>query len=97
MKGNIPGKIKQSVKLKTKLRLVIAAGISVLAITMMLVIYFQFFKNEQVKANQSVKLQQDSLPTDLKVEEVFLSPSDTNMRNGVRYKVARPLKNSINE
>jgi hypothetical protein len=58
---------------------------------MVLVIYFQFFRNEVSKAENRSVLTQDSLPSDLKIDQVHLTPADTNLRDGLRYKIAKPL------
>lgn len=68
-----------------------AAGISVAAISMVLIIYFQFFKNETSKAEDNLKLETKETPVSMDIEEPFIAKPDTLMREGNRYKVAQPL------
>lgn len=88
-------KIKQSQRQRMSYRLIVATGIALSSIALVLVIYFQFFNNEIIKAEKPVILTQDQLPVDLEVAEIAIIPADTNVRDGVRYKVAKPLQESV--
>ena len=85
-------KTRVSQRQRISLRWVVAAGISVLLVTVVLVIYFQFSQNEVSKANNVDSLTIDHLPVDLIIENQVTKNTDTLMRNGVRYKIAKPLK-----
>ena len=71
--------------------MVIAAGIAASTITLVLVIYFQFFRNDITKAENPLNLTHGQLPVDLNIEEMAIVAPDSNMRDGVRYKIAQPL------
>ena len=71
--------------------MLVAAGISMAAITIILVIYFQFFKNEVTRAKTTETLTPETLPVDFNIETPLIENTDTLMRNGNRFKVAQPL------
>ena len=73
------------------MRFILAAGISVAIIAIVFVIYFQFFQNEITRAKNIESLTPENLPVDLNITEKIIENTDTLMRNGARYKVAKPL------
>ena len=85
-------KTRVSQRQRISIRWVVAAGISVLLVTIVLVIYFQFSQNEVTKANNVDSLTIDHLPVDFVIENQVNTNSDTLRSNGVRYKIAKPLK-----
>jgi hypothetical protein len=92
-KGN--KKIRQSQRQKLSYRLLVTTGIAVSSIVFVLVIYFQFFRNEIIKAENPLILTQDELPTELIVDEAVILPPDTNLREGVAFKIAKPLPQPV--
>ncbi len=84
-------KIRPAQRQKFSMRLILAAGISAAVITIVFVIYFQFFQNDIVKAKNTEILTQENLPATLNVEFKAVVNSDTLIRNGNRYKTALPL------
>lgn len=91
MKKNKPGKIRVSQRQRMSRKMLVAAGISITALSMVLVIYFQFFKNETSKANEKPVPAAEMAPVSMDVELPFVAVPDTQMRNGNRYKIAKPL------
>jgi len=87
-------RIRPAQRQRISMRLLVAAGISAAAITIVFVIYFQFFRNEVTKAKTTEILTPDNLPVDLNVEFRSSQDSDTLVRNGNRYKIAQPLSNT---
>jgi len=92
MNSRKSNKTRVSQRQRISLRLVIAAGISVLLVTVVLIIYFQFTQNEVSKANNTSSLTIDHLPVDFVIENQVTRSTDTLIRNGVRYKIAKLLK-----
>jgi hypothetical protein len=92
-KGN--KKIRQSQRQKLSHRLLLATGIAVSTIVFVLVIYFQFFRNEIIKAENPLILTQDKLPSELNVDEAVILPPDSNYRDGVAFKIAKPLPQPV--
>jgi len=84
-------KTRASQRQRISIRLVVAAGISVLLVTVVLIIYFQFSQNEVSKANNVNSLTIDHLPVDFVIENQVNNTTDTLRNNGVRYKIAKPL------
>lgn len=84
-------KIRTAQRQKFSMRLVIAAGISMAILSIVFIIYFQFFQNDLIKAKNTESLTLDHLPVDLNVESQIKENSDTLSRNGMRYKIAKPL------
>jgi hypothetical protein len=91
MNNKGPKKIRQSQRQRLSYRFVIATGIAASAIALVLVIYFQFFRNEIIKAENPLILTEGELPTELIIENPVIQEPDTNMREGVRFKIAKPL------
>jgi hypothetical protein len=77
-------KIRPAQRQRISMKLILATGVSVLLITLVLVIYFQFMQNEVSNAKNVKTLTPEQLPVDMVVD-------DTLNRNGSRYKVAKPL------
>lgn len=71
--------------------MIVATGISVALLSIMLIIYFQFFSNETLKAREQQILTIEEMPVDLNIEEPFIAQPDTQFRNGLRFKTAKPL------
>ena len=86
-----PKRIRPAQKQKISMRMIVAAGISAVALTVVLVIYFQFFRNEVTRAKTTEILTQETLPVDFNIETRIIQNNDTLTRNGNRYKVAKPL------
>ena len=91
MKHRLPKKIRNVQRLRLTTRKAIAIGISVSLLTIMLIVYFQIFKNDTIKAESPEILTQDELPVQMHIESPVIMESDTFSRNGVRYKIAKPL------
>jgi hypothetical protein len=91
MKSNKPGRIRLAGRQRMKRKLLIATGVSVVALSMVLIIYFQFFKNETSKAGEKEKQKTTESSVSMDVESPLISSPDTMMREGNRYKVAQPL------
>lgn len=91
MKEKKPNKLRNSLKQKLSVRLVIAAGVSVAMIAAGIFIYLQLSKTEPINAAASSTISQDNLPVDMVVDQFVVVSPDTTMRNGNRYKVAKPL------
>lgn len=73
------------------MRLILAAGISAAIIAIVFVIYFQFFQNEITRAKNIESITPENMPVDLNITDLVIESTDTLMRNGNRYKVAKPL------
>lgn len=86
-----PNKLRSSQRQKLSHKMVVAAGISVLLITIIIITYIQFFKTETSKAENTDNLTMQSLPVDFRVEKIATVSPDTNSRNGLNYKIAKPL------
>lgn len=84
-------RIRSAQRQKFSMRFMVAAGISAAAITLVFVIYFQFFQNEVIKAINTEVLTQDNLPVTLDVKIMATENSDTLDHNGSRFKTALPL------
>lgn len=84
-------RIRSAQRQKFSMRFMVAAGISAAAITLVFVIYFQFFQNEVIKAINTEVLTQDNLPVTLDVKIMATENSDTLDNNGSRFKTALPL------
>lgn len=91
MKRGSTGKQRTRTRQKLSRKMLIAAGISVITLTVVLVIYFQFFKNETIKAQEKENLTQEDMPVDLHITEPLIAEPDTLSREGNRYKIAKPL------
>jgi len=91
MKRSGSRKTKQSQRQRLSYRFVVATGIATAAIAFVLIIYFQLFKNENTNAEKPLILTQDQLPFELEVETMAEIIADTNNRDGVRFKIAKPL------
>jgi len=87
-KGN---KFRPALRQRISLRIVLVTGISILTVTVLLVIYFQFSQNEVSKAKNVPDLTGTTLPVEMVIGEKVTLSADTLSRNGIRYKVARPL------
>lgn len=72
-------------------KLLVAAGISMAAFSMVLIIYFQFFRNETSKAEEKANTEITENPVSMDIKTPLIAKPDTMMREGNRYKVARPL------
>lgn len=66
-------------------------GISVALLSIILIIYFQFFKREQLKARDHQNLTIEEMPVELHIDEPYTALPDTQYRSGMRYKTAKPL------
>ncbi len=84
-------RIRPAQRQKFSMRLILAAGISAAVVTIVFVIYFQFFQNDIVKAKNTEILTPANLPAALNIEFKALVNSDTLEHNGNRYKNALPL------
>ena len=91
MKARKPNKIRTSIRQKLSARFVIATGVSLAAITAGIFFYLQLTKTEPSKASSNQMIIEGNLPVDLVVDQLAITPVDTNMRQGNRYKVAKPL------
>src|SRR4030095_813610 len=92
-KGN---KFRPALRQRISLKLILATGISVFLITVILIIYFQFSKYEVSKAKNIPILTGAQLPVDMVIGEKVTINADTLIRNGNRYKIAKPLpQNSV--
>jgi len=91
MKSGKSGRSRPSQRQRNTMKWVFAAGISISLATIVLIIYFQFFQKEVSRAKNVETLTAGSLPVDLVIEQQVITNSDTLMRNGVRYKIAKPL------
>ena len=85
------GKIRNKVRQKMSYKMILYVGIPVAVISVVLIIFFQFFRNETIKAEKRAILTQDNLPVELVVDEIHQMESDTNQRNGIRYKIAKQI------
>lgn len=92
MKHYKPNRQRASLRQRFSRKMIVITGISVALISMMLIIYFQFFKNEPLKAKEKQILTVEEMPVDLHIEEPFIARPDTQLRNGLRYKTAKPLQ-----
>jgi hypothetical protein len=75
-----------------KHRILIATGISISILSIVLIIYFQFFKNETIKAEEKQNLTSGSYPVDINIANPLIATEDTLSRNGNRYIIAQPLE-----
>jgi len=91
MKKNKPGKIRVSQRQRMGRKLLVAAGISVATLSLVLIIYFQFFKNEISKADEKEAITSKEIHVSMDIEKPLIAEPDTLMRAGHRYKVAQPL------
>ena len=91
MKARKPNKIRTSIRQKLSARIVIAAGVSLAALSAGIFFYLQLTKTEQSKASANQIIIEGNLPVDLVVDQLVITPVDTLMRQGNRYKVAKPL------
>ena len=75
---------------KTKLRLVIA-GSCVLALTIILLIYFNIVRVKEMKAQDSTNNIPVERPVELNVNQIKIDSSSAH-QNGVEYKIAKALQ-----
>lgn len=83
---------KQTLRLrqKTKLRLVIV-GSCVLALTIILLIYFNITQVKEMKARDSSNNIPVEKPVEMNVDQIKIDSSSSH-QNGVDYKIAKPLQ-----
>jgi hypothetical protein len=86
--------IKIVQKQKLKLRYVVAAGSAVL-LTLLLILYFNLSKNEEMKAKENDKEEVSELPSSLKIDQQLIMPATPEMR-GMQYKSVREEKDFSN-
>ncbi len=84
-------KQKNSQRQRFTLRIAIIAGFSFAAIAAGIFFYLQITKTEPTKAEGGLATTLEQLPVEMVVEQMVIALPDTNNRNGVRYKVAKPL------
>ncbi len=94
MEPGKPRKIKTALRQRLSYRLILATGLSVALITAVLIIYFQFFRNEVTNAKSIPVLTNGTMPVDMVVTQNIVVNSDTLSNNGSRYRIAKPLKNT---
>jgi len=98
--NSITMKKKPTIKNRTRqrqrqrFRLVVAAASVLTVFTTVLILYFQLFKREEIKA-QDITITDDALPVKTTLEKAVIAPADTNQRNGVRFKIAIPIERTI--
>jgi hypothetical protein len=86
--------IKIVQKQKLKLRYVVAAGSAAL-LTLLLILYFNLSKNEEMKAKENDKEEVSELPSSLKIDQQLIMPATPEMR-GMQYKSVREEKDFSN-
>jgi hypothetical protein len=86
--------IKIVQKQKLKLRYIVAAGSAVL-LTLLLILYFNLSKNEEMKAKENDKEEVSELPSSLKIDQQLIMPATPEMR-GMQYKSVREEKDFSN-
>jgi hypothetical protein len=91
VKSKKPGKIRNAQRQRISQKFVIAVGTSILLMTGGLLIYFQISQTSETKAQKTETLTPGQLPVELNVEQQVHINADTLMREGVRYKIAKPL------
>jgi hypothetical protein len=91
MKKNKPGKIRVSQRQRMGRKLLVATGISVATLSLVMIIYFQFFKNETSKADEKGANTSNEIHVSMDIEKPLIAEPDTLMRAGNRYKVAQPM------
>ena len=73
----------------TKLRVVIAGG-CILALTLILLIYFNLTRIEEMKARDNSNAALQEKPVDMNVTKIKIDPAANNQR-GANYKIAKQL------
>jgi hypothetical protein len=73
----------------TKLRVVIAGG-CILALTLILLIYFNLTRIEEMKARDNSNAALQEKPVDMNVAKIKIDPAATNQRES-NYKIAKQL------
>ncbi len=91
MSNKSPRKIRSSQRQQLRMRFLIAAGVSCLALGLGFLIYLQLSEPESSKAEIQTPVSHENMPVDMNVETLLIQSPDTNQRNGMNYKVARPL------
>ncbi|MBL0339468.1 MAG: hypothetical protein IPP71_00215 [Bacteroidetes bacterium] len=84
-------KLKNSLRLRISMRMIFTVGISAAIIAVGIFFYLQFTNSESTKAENAKILTQDQLPVDLNVDQMITTSVDTNVRQGNKYKIAKPL------
>jgi hypothetical protein len=83
-------KIKIQGSQRLRMQYLIAAGSAVAAI-LILILYFNLTKNEEMKANEAEKDTLIHIPDDLIIDQPVIEPSQAQLR-GIPYKTVRKEK-----
>jgi len=79
---------------KTRLKYIIAAGSVASALTLILLVYFQFSNRIEMKASD-INISDESLPTQTSYQQPVILDQDTAMRFGTRFKLAKTVENTL--
>jgi hypothetical protein len=83
-------KTRQAQRQRMRYRLIVAAGVSLAAISGGVLLWLQLSKPEESRAAVVMQLSQDALPADMNIEAMIVAPADTSNR-GIKAKAMKPL------